>query len=328
MLLAPWWWRATRTAAAAGAALLVVVVAEVGLLSEIDDTTLAVLLTVLGSVGVTAYATWRQTRWAREIAGPAGEHARPQSVLTRKLRLTGVLLLVVALLTVFLQAAANTATDDTACRIYLPPDPHFPQVAAGHSASNGCPLHPVAHAGDISWIQQADGTYAYWFPSVGGVVTMTAAMVARWLEYRSVLGDPVDTDRHDGGSRYLNFANGYLLEDPDQPVVVATGRYRPTFGRTSCLTPDRPCLTDVRQTAGGAIELDWKYPSSDAYNVRIWVEGRPGIVSYEAAHTHFVLDGPEPGVTYGFQVQACRKQFLARSRCTPESNAVSVRTLG
>ncbi|GAA3433217.1 hypothetical protein GCM10018954_028200 [Kutzneria kofuensis] len=326
VLHAPWWWRAARTALAAGAALLVVVVAEVGLMSEIGDATVAVLLTVLSSFGVTAYMTWRQTKWAREIAGSAGEHARPASVVAHKLRLTGALLLAVAVLSVFLQSAADTVSAENVCQRYAPYDPHFPGVFEGHAANHMCPVSPIQHTDDISWVQGADGNYGFWFPSVGGLLTMTSPMRAAWINYRQLLGDPVDTDRFDGCSRYINFARGYLLESPGQPVVVASGNHRPSLNTADCFVPDRPYLTSVVQDGDGDLQLDWKYPAADAYNVSYWVVGRPGIVSIEAARTHFVFDHPEPGVTYGFQIQACRKHLLGRSKCTTNSNAVAVHT--
>jgi hypothetical protein len=329
VLLAPWWWRAARTALAAGAALLVVVVAEVGLLSGIGDATVAVLLTVLSSFVVTAYMTWRQTQWAREIAGPEGAHARPASGIARKLRLTGALLLAVAALSTFLQSAANTASTEYVCQRYGPYDPHFPGVFEGHAANNMCAQGPIQHTGDIDWIRSADGNYLFWFPSVGGMLTMTPPIRDAWINYRQLLGNPIDTDRFDGCNRYLNFTRGYLLERPDQPVVVGEGNYLPELNTADCSMPDRPHLTSVVRDDNGDLQVDWKYTgAADAYNVTYWVVGRPGVLSIEAARTHFVFDHPEPGVTYGFQIQACRKHFLGRSKCTPNSNAVAVSTPG
>lgn len=328
VLVAPWWWRAARTALAAGAALLVVVVAEVGLLSELGDATVAVLLTVLLSFGVTAFMAWRQTRWAWEIAGAEGAHARPASVVARKLRLTGALLVAVAALSTFLQSAADTASSEYVCQRYGQYDPHFPGVFEGHAANNMCVLGPIRHTDDITWVRSADGNYEFWFPSVGGQTTMTQPMRDAWVDYRQLLGDPVDTDRFDGCNRYVNFTHGYILERPDQPVVVATGNYRPALNTADCNVPDRPYLTSVVQDGDGNLQVDWKFQRADAYNVTYWVVGRPGVRSVEAARTHFVFDRPEPGMTYGFQIQACQKHFLGRSKCTPNSNAVAVKARG
>lgn len=329
VLLAPWWWRAARTALAAGAALLVVVIAEVGLLSEIDDATVAVLLTVLSSFGVTAYMTWRQTRWAREIAGPAGAHARPESRQAHKLRLAGALLLAVAVLSVFLRSAAGTATTDHNCRIYGPRDPHFPEVVEGHAATDMCPVAPIRHAGDVSWIQGANGNYEFWFPKLGGIVTMSPAMLATWLDYRQLLGDPIDIDRFDGCRRYINFRNGHLVDRPLQSALVGRGHYLPSLNTADCVLPNVPYVTSVVQDRDGNLQVDWRYTgAADAYNVTYWVAGQPSAPRVEAARTHFVLDRPTPGVTYGFQIQACQKHFMARSTCTGYSNAVAVSTGG
>jgi hypothetical protein len=328
VLLAPWWWRAARTALAAGAALLVVVVAEVGPLSAIGDTTVAVLLTVLSSCAVTAYMTWRQTRWARQIAGPAGAHARPESGQARKLRLTGALLLAVAVLTYFVQCAAESATVDHNCRIYGPRDPHFPEVFEGHAATDMCPVAPIRHAGDVSWLQGANGDYEYWFPKLGAAVAMSPAMLDSWLDNRPLLGDPVDVTRFDGCRRYVNFRNGYIVERPLQSAEVGREEYRPSLNNADCARPDTPYLASVVQDGDGNIQVDWRYTgTADAYNVTYWVVGQPETPGVEAARTHFVFDRPRPGVTYGFQVQACRKHFLGRSTCTGFSNAVAVRTL-
>jgi len=329
VLLAPWWWRAARTALAAGAALLVVVIAEVGLLSEIGDATVAVLLTVLSSFGVTGYMTWRQTRWAREIAGPAGEHARPESRQAHKLRLTGAVLLAVAVLSLFLQAAAETATVDHNCRIHGGPvDPHFPSVYEGHATTYMCPVgvDPIHHSGDVAWIQGANGDYDFWFPRFGATLTMTPAMRDAWVRYHQLLGDPIDVSRFDGCRRYANFSHGYIVDRPLQSAVVDKGRYIPSPDTEGCVMPDAPYLTSVVQDRTGILQLDWRYfGPADAYNVTYWVVGRPGALGTESAHTHFVLDRPEPGVIYGFQIQACQKHFLARSTCTAYSNAVALK---
>ncbi len=327
MLLAPWWWRSARTAAAAGAALLVVVVAEVGLLPEINDATVAVLVTVLLSVGVTAGMTWRQTQWAREIAGPAGEHARPQSVLARKLRLACGLLLAVAALTVFLQAAADTASSDVGCHEFKPMDPHLAPGSLGNGGVGRCYAGPsVTRPDGVAWAEEANGSYVYWFPSLGGTVVLTATMHIAWLA-NPWLGMPVDVDRPDCGGRYVNFERGYLLEAPDHPMKVDRRNHKPEVGGGLCpTTDDRPRMTEADLDDFGGIQIAWTYPHADAFNVTYWIVGRPGSHGIEAASPSFSIPDPEPGVTYGFQVQACQKHFLARSTCTPGSNSVAVAT--
>ena len=338
VLLSPWWWRAARTAVAAGAALLVVVVADVGLLPEVNDATVAVLLTVLLSFGVTAYLTWRQTQWAREIAGPAGEHARPQSVLARQLRLGVAVVLAVGALTVFLRSAADTASTDVGCQQYEPMDPHLSPgpmgsgggQSPGPAGSGGghCYAGPsVTRKDGVAWVPLANGSYVYWIPKLGGIVTLTPAMRAAWLANPG-LGLPVDTDRPDCGGRYVNFDQGYLLEEPDQPLQIQGGSHQPQLGGESChaTTDDRPRMTEADLDSTGSIQITWTYPNADAYNVSYWIVGRPGGYGIEAASPHLTIPDPEPGVTYGFQVQACQKHLLARSTCTPNSNSVAVST--
>ncbi|QUQ71284.1 hypothetical protein JJ691_90690 [Kutzneria sp. CA-103260] len=331
VLLAPWWWRAARAAAAAGAALLVVVIAETGLLTEIRDATVAVLFTVLLAFAVTAVITWRQTRWARVIAGPAGEHARPESVVIRKLQLTVAVLLAVAALALFLQSAAVTTADDVNCRIQ-PTDPRFYAMAKNSGvAAAGVGLcamdYPVTEKDGTAWIKEANGTYLYWFPVLGADISMPPAMRDAWLRYHDTLGQPVDSDRLDGDATYINFARGYILERPDQPPDVEPGRYQPVAKPEACTDPSRPCITSASQQPDGTIQLTWRYPTrADAFNVSYWVIGQRGTTSYETAAPHFVLPDPVPGVTYGFRVQACQKHFLARSTCTRNSNSVAVTT--
>ncbi|MFI9385738.1 hypothetical protein [Kutzneria sp. NPDC052558] len=330
VLLAPWWWRAARVAAAAGAALLVVVIAETGLLTEIRDATVAVLLTVLTAFGAAAVVTWRQTRWARVIAGPAGEHARPQSVLLRKVQLTVAVLLAVATLSVFLQSAAVTAAGDVNCRIQ-PTDPRLYELSRNSGTGPAYGLcaqdYPTTEKDGTAWIQEINGTYLYWFPSLGADISMSPAMHTAWMRYRDLLGEPADTDRVDGDATYINFAAGYILEHPDQPPTVEPGRYQPTARPDACKDVNRPCLTQAAQRPDGVIELSWRYPNrADAFNVSYWVVGRRGTASYEVATPHFTLPAPEPHETYGFQVQACQKHLLARSTCTPNSNSVAVTT--
>jgi hypothetical protein len=327
VLLAPWWWRAARTAVAAGTALLVVVIAEIGLLPEIEDATVSVLLTVLLSLGVTAGLTWRQTRWAREIAGAAAEHAQPQAVLTQKLRLACALVLAVAALSVFLQSAADSVSDDVGCQRYGQPDPRFARSQAlGGGGVGRCP-GPIGEdaANGLSRYQEADGSFVYWIPTLGTTVHMTAAMRTAWLAHPS-LGLPVEIDRPDGDDRYVNFAHGYVLDRPDQPPEVRTdgSQHEPAGPGETCVGPDRPCVTDASVDIAGGIEIAWKSPHADAYNVSYWIAGRSGTYTIEAAVPSFALPDPEPGATYGFQVQACVKHFLARSTCTPRSNSVAV----
>lgn len=328
MLLAPWWWRAARTAAAAGTALLVVVVAEVGLLPEINDATVAVLLTVLLAFGVTAYLTWRQTRWAREIAGPAGEHARPQSVRIRTLGLAVALALAFAALTVFLQSAADTASSDVGCHKYEPMDPHLLPVRPQGSGDVGrCYAGPSFTRKDgVAGVSEANGSYVYWIPKLGGIVTLSAAMQTAW-QANPQLGLPADTDRPECDGRYVNFEHGYLLEAPDRPLEIGHGvTHVPQVGQPCPSTDDRPRMTEADLDGMGGIQVAWQYPHADAYNVTYWIAGRPGIHETEAAGPSFTIPDPEPGVTYGFQVQACQKHFLARSTCTPGSNSAAVRT--
>jgi len=329
VLLAPWWWRAARAAAAAGAALLVVVIAETGLLTEIRDATLAVLLTVLSAFAVTAVITWRQTRWARTIAGPAGEHARPESVLVRKLQLTVAVLLAVAALSVFLRSAADTAAGDVNCRIQ-PTDTRLYLMSKNSGTGPEFGLcardYPTTEKDGTVWIQEINGTYLYWFPSLGADIGMSPAMHTAWLDNRYWLGEPVDTDRSDGDASYVNFAHGHILDRPDQPPDVEPGRYQPTAKPDLCLDPNRPCVTRANQQPDGTVELAWRYPvRADAFNVSYWVVGRRGTASYEVATPRFTLPDPEPGQTYGFEVQACQKHLLARSTCTRNSNSVAVK---
>jgi hypothetical protein len=331
VLLAPWWWRAARAAAAAGAALLVVVVAETGLLTEIRDATVAVLLTVLSAFAVTAVMTWRQTRWARIIAGTAGEHARPQSVLLRKLQLTVTVLMAVACLALFLQSAAKDASADASCQLQST-DARFyaqPKVSGNGAVGVGnCARdYPATEKDGIAWIQEYNGTYLYWFPSLAADISMPPAMRTAWMRFRDQLGEPVDIDRIDGDATFVNFTNGNILVHPDQPAEVNPGRHLPAASFERCSDPSRPCVTSASQRPDGTIQLTWRYPTrADAFNVSYWVIGQRGTTSYEAAAPRFVLPDPAPGATYGFRVQACQKHFLARSVCTHNSNSVAVTT--
>jgi hypothetical protein len=87
-------------------------------------------------------------------------------------------------------------------------------------------------------------------------------------------------------------------------------------------------MTEADLDDFGGIRIAWTYPHADAFNVTYWIVGRPGSHGIEAASPSFSIPDPEPGVTYGFQVQACQKHFLARSTCTPGSNSVAVATAG
>ena len=327
VLVAPWWWRAARTAVAAGAALLVVIIAEAGLLPEINDATVAVLVTVLWALAVTAVMTWRQTLWAREIAGPAGAHARPQSVLTRKLRLAVALVLAVAALTVFLQSAADTASDDVGCHDYKPMDPNLSPGPEGNGGIGRCYAGPsVTRKDGVAWVPEANGDYVYWIPKLGGVVTLTAAMHTLLLA-NPWLGLPVDTDRPDGDGKYVNFEHGYLWEKPGPLMEIGHGSHQPHVGGEDCqTTDDRPCVTEADLDGMGGIQVAWRSPHADAFNVNYWIVGRPGTFGTEAAGPHFTIPDPVPGVTYGFRVQACQKHFLGRSTCTHGSNSVAVST--
>jgi hypothetical protein len=327
VLHAPWWWRAARTALAAATALLVVVIAEIGLLHEIEDATVAVLLTALSSLGVTAYMTWRQTRWAREIAGSAAERARPRSVLTQKLRLACSLVLAVAALTVFLQSAANSVSEDVGCQKYGQ-DPRFDASVAEGGGGVGRCAGPVVEGDDgLAWRVSANGSYLYWIPTLGTTMVFTPGMRAAWLAHPK-LGLPSDVDRPDGDARYVNFTGGYVLENPDQPPIVLTdgSQHVPQVGGQSCVGQDRPCMTEAKQDPDGTVEVTWQYPNADGYNVAYWIVGRPGHQNTEVARPHFTLPAPERDAVYGFQVQACVKHFLARSTCTPGSNSVAVHT--
>lgn len=329
VLLAPWWWRAARTAVAAGAALLVVVVADIGLLPEINDATVAVLVTVLLSVGVTAGLTWRQTQWAREIAGPAGEHARPQSVRLRQLQLAVAVVLAVAALTVFLQSAADTVSSDIGCHEYEPMDPHLAPGPVGSGGVGRCYAGPsVTRKDGVAWVPEANGHYVYWIPKLGGVVGLSGTMRAAWLA-NPWLGLPTDLDRPDCGGRYVNLEHGYLLEAPNQPLAIVPGRsHQPEVGGAAChpIADDRPRMTEADLDGLGGIQVAWTYPHADAYNVTYWIVGRPDRYETEAAGPRFTIPDPVPGVTYGFQVQACQKHFLGRSTCTPGSDSVAVST--
>jgi hypothetical protein len=326
VLLAPWWWRAARTAAAAAAASIVVVIAEVGLLPQINDATIAVLLTVLLSIGVTAALTRRQTRWARTIAGPAGQSARPQIELSRQLRVGLALVFAVAVLATFLQASADTVSSDIGCEHYYA-DPHLvPVLAQGSGGVGRCPLADSHQRIDgVAWVQLSNGDVVYWIPSLGAAFTMAAGISAVWLQHPE-LGMPRDIQRPDGDSVYVNFVNGSVVRSPDLPVLVTHEFHEPRLGPETCSALDRPCLTTAVQDSSGAIQLDWQYSSADGYNVSYWIVGQPTSGGTEVARPHFTVPAPVRGVVYGFTVQACAKHFLRRSTCSPASPAVAVRT--
>ena len=326
VLLAPWWWRATRTAAAATAVSIVVITAEVWLLPQINDPTVAVLMTALISIGFTALLTRRQTRWARTIAGPAGQSAPPRIELSRQLRVGLAVVLAVTVLAIFLQASADTVSEDIGCARHNVDPRLAPALSEGSDGLGRCAIGDSHHRADgVIWVGLADGDVVYWVPSLGIPFTMAAGLSTAWLAHPE-LGMPRDQQRLDGDSVYVNFEKGSVVQAPDLPAVVSGQAHLPTLGPRACSTLDRPCLTTATQDSSGAIQLEWQYPSADAFNVNYWIDGRPTSGGTEVARSHFTMADPVRGVVYGFSVQACVKHFLHPSTCSPGSAAVAVRT--
>jgi hypothetical protein len=189
----------------------------------------------------------------------------------------------------------------------------------GKSGMAGCPTGPTGHtAGGEVYVRMSNGVISS--TAEFGPFLVSNEVFEVWQRDWEKLGEPTGAGFGDGSVNFMNFEGGYIRQAAGQSAIAEFGTtYRPsqTVGGP-CTAHDRPCVVRADH-AGATVRLAWHWGIADAYNVS-WraIDGQDS-TSVEVAGNEYTITGLSPDTSYVVHVQACDKQFLSSSKCTPSS---------
>jgi hypothetical protein len=319
MLDAPWWWRLARATVISGFGVLGLA-STLGVAVELQAE-YAISAGVLIAVPLAIAWAWRQTSQARVIdrVDPA-ERAENS-------RWVPVVLLVVSALamtgSVILIAQTVRANHEKVYGCALLPE--NAQIRTwwvahgGKSGSGGCPTGETGRtASGAPYVRTTNGVIST-TPLLGPFVLPRETFEA-WQANWSALGEPTGAGLGDGAVNFVNFQGGHIMQPTGGRAIVEFGTsYHPpqTIGGP-CVLHDRPCVVRADRS-GTTIRAAWHWGIADAFNVSWRALGDDDITSVEVAGNEYTITGLTPGTVYILHVQACDKQFLSSSKCTPSS---------
>lgn len=332
VLAAPWWWRLTRVLMLGAVAVLGCASVLVVALDGKDESVMA-HYSLLTALPVLAMSAWWQTRCARRLAVQIGPPPPRRSRAWMAVQAVAFVAAVSVLVTMIVRAAVIESRLRVPC-----PAVNVDQDVLDYTQDVAvCPLGDTAV--DITGFRHTPigertiRDHVYAVPGLGTMV-IPEEMVRVWHSKLTELGAPIDFPRHDGQMWFVNFERGHVVaesktSDGVWPAKAIVGhRYEPVSKVGDCPKTDRPCVVAVERT-DDTLTIVWSYQDADGFNVQYWEEGTRSLKGVEVATRRFTVRDADPGRTYGFSVEACRKRFLGRSTCTPWYSVVvpAVRSL-
>ncbi|MFS8097322.1 fibronectin type III domain-containing protein [Lentzea alba] len=327
VLSAPWWWRLTRVLMLGAVAVLgcasVLVVALDG-----KDESVMVHYALLTALPVLAASAWWQTHCARKLAVQIGPPPPRRSRAWMAVQALAFIVAVSVLIAAIVRAAVVESEQHARCPAVIVDD----DVLEFTEDRSVCAL--ASTATDFTGFRHTPvgdvrvRNHVYAIPGVGTMI-ITHSMVRAWHSQLRELGAPVDYPRSDGQIWFLNFEHGYVsadlsVDETGASVSAVVGRrYEPVSKVGDCPYPDRPCVVSVERTEN-SLTVVWSSPDADAFNVQWWEERTKPGPGVEVAARRFTIRDADPGRSYGFSIESCKKRFLGRSTCTKWSPTVVV----
>jgi hypothetical protein len=321
MLDAPWWWRLARAIVISGFGVLGLA-STLGVAVELQAE-VAIGTGVLAAVPLAIAWAWRQTQKARLIdrVEPTERNSTANPRWVPVVLLATAALAMSASVVMIVQTVRADYEDVYGCAVQ-PEDEHIRAWWVRHKGKSGLAGCPTGHTGHTA------GGQVY-VRTTNGVITSTAKfgpfLLSRdafdvWQRNWEKLGEPTGAGLGDGSVNFVNFEGGHVRQTSGEPAIAEFGTsYRPTQTVGGpCTKHDRPCV--VRADRGSTtIRLAWHWGIADAFNVSWRAIDGQDTTNVEVAGNEYTITGLTPGDSYVLHVQACDKQLLTSSRCTPSS---------
>lgn len=277
---------------------------------------------VLAVVPLAIAWAWRQTQNARLIdrVEPAPRNARANARWVPFVLLITAAVAMTASIVIIVQTVHTNHEEVYGC----PFQPEDQEIRAwwvrhkGKSGQAGCPVGQTSRtAGGERYVRMAKGVIT---TSEFGPFMLPNETFDLWQANWARLGEPTGAGLGDGSMDFVNFRGGHITQMADGHVTVEFGTpYQPpqTVGGP-CVAHDRPCVVRADR-AGTTVHVAWHWGIADAFNVSWRALDGQDVVSVEVAGNEYTITGLSPDASYVLHVQACDKQFLSSSKCTPSS---------
>jgi hypothetical protein len=319
MLDAPWWWRLARAIVISGFGVLGLA-STLGVAVELPAE-VAIGTGVLAAVPLAIAWAWRQTQKARLISRvePTGPEANSRWVPV--VLLVTAALAMSASVVMIVQTVRGDYDDVYGCAL-VPQDEQIRDWWVRHKGKSGmagCPTGPTGHtAGGQPYVRVANGVISS--TAEFGPFMLSNEVFDTWQRNWEKLGDPTGAGFGDGSVNFTNFEGGNIRQAAGQPAIAEFGTsYRPTQTVGGpCVAHDRPCVVRADR-APTTIRVAWHWGIADAFNVSWRAINGQDTTSVEVAGNEYTITGLTPDASYVVHVQACDKQFLSSSTCTPSS---------